>query len=845
VVRASRLEFEDSVYCVIVKTPDIAARFISDPFEAFANMDLPSSPGRPAYLYNLNSRGFPPASFGNRPTVATQESPFVRTQLDSLRTSMEGISQTVHKLILDHKDFVKQLSDAQTSLATTIANVFAIMMANTQLTLAQAESNNLTSSLSTANLLLVMATDDSARAAITNQVTELQHRSAVSTENVARLQHDMHSLRSSLMPHLAAPPTPAPTASPSSRTNPAKRARPHDEADDQSQRQPMEVDDTGGQHVQSPSSFFSRVPELPPPAVNYSLKNHHQTLHQYCRRGVCFIYYFLSVLLRLLLSVFRNNRFRPSVYSPSLFSFSPHLFLFFSVIFLLVTSVSTASAPPLKAVAINANGLADPMKITALNSLVKTVKPHVVVIQETQSTQQVSSRLHFPGYDFHENPGCPTPNRSKGKWGVIVAVRRHLFNIQRVTVPTSLDGRVVALDLTIPLTTGRGFLHRFMGIYAPWNPGTSEDENNQFWPTLTDLCLASNGSWSLAGDCNATLLYTETTTTPYWISTAQQAYANFLRVTGSIDHWLTVPDHCVQSDFTYSLSPNRASPSATPGRSIIDRGASSRVGTAAVMIETLRSFIPCTDHRAILTSTVLIPPPHLNGLSVLPDDIPPSVYAPRFRQPPLSETFRLKQFSTLADSFMEDRPDIPSQISGDGDFQRLHEILSAAFHFAASQSFTSPSRYPRPVKKPTNTTIRLIIKERKRVDRLLSAINRNVVLPTEPFTYSYLNAFYSTHPFPYNTYSYFRDYLRGIRRTLQKISYAEERAERIASQSRSAAARVRNLLHGGSPKPFYPNKLTALPIALVPPPFTDPENLLTGSDNIKAVTIRYFQDLYH
>jgi exonuclease III len=63
------------------------------------------------------------------------------------------------------------------------------------------------------------------------------------------------------------------------------------------------------------------------------------------------------------------------------------------------------------------------MKIATLNSLVKTVKPHVVVIQEMQSTQQVSSQLHFSGYDFHENPGCPTPNQSKGKWGVIVAVR--------------------------------------------------------------------------------------------------------------------------------------------------------------------------------------------------------------------------------------------------------------------------------------------------------------------------------------------------------------------------------------------------------------------------------------
>jgi hypothetical protein len=185
VVHASRLEFEDTIYCVIVRMPDIATRFLTEPFEVFSDMDLPSSPGRPAYLYNLNSRGFPPPSFGNRPVVATQESPFVRSQLDSLQTSVDGISQTVHNLILDHKDFVKQLSDAQASFTDTVASVFAIMTANTQLTLAQSECNNLTSSLSTANLLCIMAPDDNARAAVSEQVVDLQRRLGASTENVA------------------------------------------------------------------------------------------------------------------------------------------------------------------------------------------------------------------------------------------------------------------------------------------------------------------------------------------------------------------------------------------------------------------------------------------------------------------------------------------------------------------------------------------------------------------------------------------------------------------------------------------------------------------------------------
>jgi hypothetical protein len=142
---------------------------------------------------------------------------------------------------------------------------------------------------------------------------------------------------------------------------------------------------------------------------------------------------------------------------------------------------------------------------------------------------------------------------------------------------------------------------------------------------------------------------------------------------------------------------------------------------AAVTIEVLRFFVPCTDHRPILTSTVLIPPPHLDGLPVLPDDIPPTVFAPHFRHPPGSERHWLVEFQTLVDDHLASCSDIPHQVSNDDEFQQLYHILSSALHHAGSQVFKTPSRYPKPPKKPTNPTIRLIIKERKQVNRLLSA----------------------------------------------------------------------------------------------------------------------------
>jgi hypothetical protein len=290
---------------------------------------------------------------------------------------------------------------------------------------------------------------------------------------------------------------------------------------------------------------------------------------------------------------------------------SPHPFSLFLLLFILVSPVVASfplRPPSFRAISLNANGLADPMKLDVINSMVHKVKPHVVVIQETQSAQPVASRLRFPGYDFYENPGFPVGNGSLAKWGILIAICRVFLTAQQIATPPCLQGRAVVLNLTIPLTAGQAFVHRFMGIYAPWDPGTPANQNDLFWPSLAELCHSAKGSWSLTGDCNATLLSTESTATPYRISSAQLAYANFLQMTGSIDHWLTIPDHSVRSDFTYSRVlicdsfPNQL------GWSIIDRAASSRLGSAAVTIEALRFFVPCTDHRPILAATTLTPP---------------------------------------------------------------------------------------------------------------------------------------------------------------------------------------------------------------------------------------------
>ena len=111
------------------------------------------------------------------------------------------------------------------------------------------------------------------------------------------------------------------------------------------------------------------------------------------------------------------------------------------------------------------------MEIAAIQNMIQTSSPHLFVIGETKNSDPVSSHLDLNDYDLSESPGRPLNARGKGKWGVIVGIRRGLFNVQPVVLSNKLNGRVVALDLTIPTDRNRGFRHRLIGIYAPWNPG--------------------------------------------------------------------------------------------------------------------------------------------------------------------------------------------------------------------------------------------------------------------------------------------------------------------------------------------------------------------------------------
>ena len=279
---------------------------------------------------------------------------------------------------------------------------------------------------------------------------------------------------------------------------------------------------------------------------------------------------------------------------------------------------------------INANGLFNPMKLNAIQDMVHNSQPHIVVIGETKNANEVSSRLHLPGYDSFENPGRPN-GRKTGKWGVIVAVRRGLFTVQRLPTTDTLRGRAVALDLLIPTTDAVAFSHRFIGIYAPWNPGGTEDDEHLCWPEITALCSGANFSWSMAGDFNATLSHLESTSTNSSISPARLQYSQFLQATDAVDVWQSQPNTTASPSFFTCKT--QLTTVSEPTFSIIDRVAASRTGTLAAEIALTPHFIPCTDHRPIFSRIILSSPSAIPGEPDIPHEIPATAYLPHFRVP--------------------------------------------------------------------------------------------------------------------------------------------------------------------------------------------------------------------
>ena len=896
VVRRSWVELDGTVYCVILSTPQITQRFLREPFSLFENSGISTSP--PQFLYLLNSNGIPPTSFNNRFSPSVDASS--QRQLDSLSAQCDAMAATVRSLADDQKLLSANFQTAQDNITRAFADSTAVYAATNLVSSSQAELTSLQQSLTTLQLMSVIAPNPQAQKTIMDGMADLASRIDTATSTRNSRAAELHALQTRSFPMMPlenipdlAPSPPAnaprvtasmtslplshaPSPTPESSFTPNKCLRLSandgrdglvDTQDEQSVAALMQVDSQSGvryhRFYHTINSFVSLLC-LP----FYFLISFFTAVITCCAFTVSpcvtgfpdipysalptFLFSFpvsFSVVLTSLPSLLPcKPRVHSRVTSPSFHYFLLLLLLYFY--FFPVTNALPSSGPvSFRTIALNANGLADPMKIAAVRSMVRTNSPHAFVIGETKNSGPVSSRLDLNEYDLHESPGQPLNSRGCGKWGVIVGVRRGLFNVQPITVSDHLQGRAVVLDLTIPTSENLGFYHRLIGVYAPWNPGGQLEDENLFWPEIACICNQAKFSWSLHGDLNATLLASESSSASLDVPAPRLAYTHFLNVTSGVDLWQTQPSCDVARHYTHSSRQN--SSTSPPTFSIIDRCAVSRVGILAGSISVLTDFIPCTDHRSIDSRLALLPPSTVPGDTNIPSEIPPSAYFPRFRVPFRSEKHRLALFTAKVDDLLASHPSDLSEtvLSSDGAFQSCYASFTQILLTAARSSFNLPKPHPQIHCKIINPTLSLILRELRHINRLLAALSRSQdshppSFPHEPWVNNYLSAFSAFSPRCTAFKSDFRSYLSTIRKKLHKIRFAEERQERLRQGEKRAKNHIYQVLHGSSSKRLFNHKISSLPLAITPNPDHEPDKILTGPHEIKVATVDYYQHLY-
>ena len=158
------------------------------------------------------------------------------------------------------------------------------------------------------------------------------------------------------------------------------------------------------------------------------------------------------------------------------------------IVFLFIlcpVSCLAVSAPKsgLSIYALNANGMNNVLKLQHINTAVRARNPSVFVISELKSKTSVVGKMPGDAYNILKEKSEPTDGT--WKWGLLIGIRKDIQIAQWIQITERmLKARVIAVDILLPSTDGRGFAHRIFGVYAPWDPGLK----TAFWERMTNLC---------------------------------------------------------------------------------------------------------------------------------------------------------------------------------------------------------------------------------------------------------------------------------------------------------------------------------------------------------------------
>jgi hypothetical protein len=351
------------------------------------------------------------------------------------------------------------------------------------------------------------------------------------------------------------------------------------------------------------------------------------------------------------------------------------------------TSAMFFRASTLSVYALNANGLVHLGKIAHINSAINARRPHLFVISETKTNSKMGGKLPRDDYNIFEETGVKTNNHHLYKWGIVVGVRKDLQISQQIILSHSaLTGRAIAIDLVLGTSIGRGFIHRFVGTYTPWNPGGTD---NEFWTQITQICQQSPHSWTLAGDVNATVSTLERHTGG---QDTRRQYLQFLCLSNGLDVWALNPDRTRDHDWTCRAR------GSTGGGNIIDRIVASHIGFSDAEIRVAdrsSDYVPMTDHRAVIGFLNIHPPTNPNLMASQVKFARETLAGhgkPRLRYPHSSEKHRFENYCVMVDEKIKAKSVHATPVNSDDSFISRYTVLTQIFKECGEAAFGRAKR---------------------------------------------------------------------------------------------------------------------------------------------------------
>lgn len=519
----------------------------------------------------------------------------------------------------------------------------------------------------------------------------------------------------------------------------------------------------------------------------------------------------------------------------------PSFLYWIIVVILLLICANSANAAPAAAgslsfYALNTNGFVHPTKIDATNRGISHRNPDIFVITETKTNAPCSSKLAYTEYQIFEERGTAVTGHHLYKWGAALGIKKSITVSQRVPIThPALKGRLIAVDIVIPLESGSGFTHRILAAYAPWNV-TDSSETALFWTEASKLCNNTPHSWTILGDLNATVTQAERKAGG---SDARAHYLNFLRQSKGFDLWSNYPERSRLTDWT--CKPR----SSTEGGSIIDRIATSSDGyldTEIFVADCHLDFVPMTDHRPIIGRLILKPPDRLSARCLLERPTPilnnPRVKFPDYKDKHLFQLYRDETDAKIKDNSLHDRV-----VTDDASFISLYREITDIINETAVQVFGRVIRRKPVVNKiVTNPVIQQLQGRSRAIGGALRFDKNPTYLPSHAAVVAHtrFSLEYTANALGHAT---LRSFLLAKRKSINKELYRERSNEIYARAKRYDSFRISQALAGGSTKRLV-HAAEFIPLPLSINTIDGSGKLLTSPDDVKAETRRYWEKLY-